>query len=193
MKSFKTRADFRTWLAQHHGSEKELMIRLFKTHARQRGMGYREALDEALCWGWIDGVRKAHDADSFLQRFTPRKAKSVWSAVNVKRFRELAAEGSVAAPGLAAFRAWDGKPAPYSFEATPKELAPELLKPFQAKKRAWAFWAEQPAGYRRVMTHWVMSAKRAETRKSRLAALIAASSRGERVNALKPPKGRRTP
>ena len=114
MKAFRTQADFRKWLQRHHASEKELMMRLFKVHARHRGIGYREALDEALCWGWIDGVRRAHDEDSFVQRFTPRKARSNWSTVNVKRYRELAASGQVAPPGQAAFDAWDGKPAPYS-------------------------------------------------------------------------------
>ena len=187
MKSFKTQADFRSWLQRHHDSRKELMLRLFKLHARRRGIGYREALDEALCWGWIDGVRRAHDADSFLQRFTPRKAKSAWSAVNVKRLRELAAEGKVAAPGFTAFHAWDGKPAPYSFEAGARTtFAPELLKRFRSNRGAWAFWEKQPPGYRRVMTHWVMSAKRDDTRERRLTALIGASARGNRVDPLKP-------
>ena len=186
MKSFRTQADFRAWLERHHDSEKELMMRLFKVRARDRGIGYREALDEALCWGWIDGVRKAHDADSFLQRFTPRKAKSAWSAVNVRRFRELEAEGKIAAPGLAAFRAWNGKPAPSSIEMAVTAFAPDLLERFQAKKRAWAFWEALPPGYKRIMTHWVMSAKREETRSGRFAVLLEHAKRGERIPLLKP-------
>lgn len=162
-------------------------MRLFKVHARHRGIGYREALDEALCFGWIDGVRRALDEDSFTQRFTPRKTKSNWSAVNVKRYRELASEGRVREAGAAAFARWDGKQAPYSFESTPRALSPEFARRFREKKRAWAFWERQPAGYRRVMTHWVMSAKREETREKRFVALLRESAAGRRVGFLDPP------
>ena len=106
-KSFRTREDFRAWLERHHASESELMLRLFKVHASRRGMGYREALDEALCYGWIDGVRRSLDEDSFTQRFTPRKAKSNWSSVNLKRVKELIAEGRMHPAGLQAFEARD--------------------------------------------------------------------------------------
>ena len=187
MKSFKTQDDFRAWLERHHGAETELMMRLFKVHARHRGIGYREALDEALCFGWIDGVRRSLDDDSFTQRFTPRKAKSNWSAVNVKRYRELESAGRIHASGAAAFARWDGKKAPYSFESAPRALAPDFTRRFRAKKRAWAFWDQQPAGYRRVMTHWVMSAKREETREKRFAALLRESAAGRRVDFLNPP------
>lgn len=191
MKSFKTQGDFRAWLERHHDSEMELMMRLFKVHARHRGIGYREALDEALCFGWIDGVRRALDEDSFTQRFTPRKTKSNWSAVNVKRYRELESAGQVHAAGAAAFARWDGKKARYSFESAPRALSPELARRFREKKRAWAFWEQQPAGYRRVMTHWVMSAKREETRAKRLVALMNESAAGRRVDFLNPPTRRR--
>ncbi|HET9454806.1 MAG TPA: YdeI/OmpD-associated family protein [Gemmatimonadaceae bacterium] len=187
MKSFRTRGDFRAWLERHHDSKTELMMRLFKVHARHRGIGYREALDEALCFGWIDGVRRALDDDSFTQRFTPRKTKSNWSAVNVKRYRELESSGVVHAAGAAAFSRWDGKKAPYSFESAPRALAPELMQRFRAKTKAWAFWERQPSGYRRVMTHWVMSAKREDTRERRFAALLKESAAGRRVDFLTPP------
>ena len=180
MKAFRTQADFRKWLQRHHGSEKELMMRLFKVHARHRGIGYREALDEALCWGWIDGVRRAHDEDSFLQRFTPRKARSNWSTVNVKRYRELEAAGQVAPPGKAAFDAWDGKPAPYSFINAPMTLAPDFLRQLRAHKKAWAFWEALPPGYRRLTTYRVMSPKREETRAKRFADLLRNAKRGVR-------------
>ena len=121
-RAFATPADFRAWLERHHATETELMMRLYKTHARQAGIGYREALDEALCFGWIDGVRRALDADSFVQRFSPRKPKSVWSAVNIARVAELERAGRMAAPGLAAFRARQDGPAPYSFESKPLAL-----------------------------------------------------------------------
>jgi uncharacterized protein YdeI (YjbR/CyaY-like superfamily) len=187
MKSFRTQADFRRWLERHHDSARELMMRLFKVHARHRGIGYREALDEALCWGWIDGVRRAHDADSYLQRFTPRKKRSNWSAVNVKRFRELDGEGKVAPPGRAAFDAWDGKAAPYSFETSPTALTAEFVRQLRGHKRAWAFWGALPPGYKRVITHWVMSAKREETRARRFSILLDHARRGERVPLLTPP------
>ena len=192
MKSFRTQVDFRAWLERHHDSETELMMRLFKVHARHRGIGYREALDEALCFGWIDGVVRSLDEDSFTQRFTPRKQKSNWSAVNVKRYGELLAAGRVHPAGVAAFARWDGKKAPYSFESAPRALSPELARRFRQKKRAWAFWEQQPPGYRRVMTHWVMSAKREETREKRLVALMKESAAGRRVDFLNPPTRKRT-
>lgn len=185
-KSFRTPSDFRGWLERHHASERELVIRLFKVHARHRGIGYREALDEALCFGWIDGVRRALDADSFTQRFTPRLPKSSWSSVNIRRFRELQAEGRVHPAGLAAFQAFDGRRAPYSFEQPPTVLEPAFVKRFRARKRAWAFFEAQPPGYRRIITFWVMSAKRPETRAARFDILLQRSSAGERVSLLKP-------
>lgn len=156
-------------------------MRLFKVHARHRGIGYREALDEALCWGWIDGVKRAHDEDSFLQRFTPRRARSNWSAVNVKRYRELEAAGQVAPPGRAAFQAWDGKPAPYSFIAEPGRLDPAFEKRLRAHERASAFWDSLPPGYKRLAIYRVMSAKREETREKRFAELLRHARRGRRV------------
>ena len=181
MKSFKTPADFRKWLERNHDREKELMIRLFKVHARRRGIGYREALDESLCFGWIDGVRRSLDEDSFTQRFTPRKAKSNWSSVNVKRFHELEKEGRIRPPGLKAFQAWDGTKAPYSFESKPIELDAAFLKQFRAKKRAWAFWEKQPPGYRRIASFFVMSAKRDETRRSRFGTVLKCSAEQRRI------------
>jgi uncharacterized protein YdeI (YjbR/CyaY-like superfamily) len=187
MKAFKTQADFRRWLGKHHDSETELMMRLFKVHARNRGIGYREALDEALCWGWIDGVKRSHDEDSFLQRFTPRKKKSNWSAVNVKRYHELDAAKLVAPPGRAAFERWDGKLAPYSFLTAQMTLAPVFEKQLRAHKRAWSFWEALPPGYKRLMVYRVMSAKREETRVARFANLIEHAKRGERLPLIKPP------
>ena len=149
-------------------------MRLFKVHASARGIGYREALDEALCYGWIDGVRRGLDADSFTQRFTPRKAKSNWSTVNIKRVQELVAEGRMHAAGLKAFEARDKTAiAPYSFEHPYQQLAPALEKRLKANRKAWTYWDEKlPKGQRRITTHWVMSAKREETREKRFAILL---------------------
>ena len=164
-------------------------MRLYKVHAREKGIGYREALDEALCFGWIDGVRKSLDADSFLQRFTPRKARSNWSAVNIKRATELAAEGRMHAAGLAAFEARDkDATAPYSFEQRPRTLAPVFDKQLRANRKAWAFWQSCPPYYKRLMAFWVMSAKREETRQRRFDTLRRYCAKGERVPILTPPK-----
>jgi uncharacterized protein YdeI (YjbR/CyaY-like superfamily) len=181
-RSFASRDAFRAWLDENHATAKELILRCFKVHARERGIGYKEALDEALCFGWIDGVRKGLDEDSFTQRFTPRKAKSNWSHVNIKRVQELIAEGRMHSAGLAAFEARAGVASgAYSFENRSIQFAPELAAVFQANPKAWKFFASQPPGYRRTCTFYVMSAKRPETRERRLARLIELSAQGERL------------
>jgi uncharacterized protein YdeI (YjbR/CyaY-like superfamily) len=196
-RAFATPADFRAWLERHHSTETELLIRLYKTHARAKGIGYREALDEALGFGWIDGVRRALDADSFVQRFSPRKKKSVWSAVNIRRATELEREGRMAAPGLAAFRARQDGPAPYSFESKPLALAPAFLKALRANAGAWKHYEGRPPGYKRVAVFWVMSAKQEATRARRFQVLLDACARGVAIPLLDrgpaAPKKRRSP
>jgi uncharacterized protein YdeI (YjbR/CyaY-like superfamily) len=187
-KAFRTNEEFRAWLEKNCGSVKELNLRLFKTHAKHRGMGYREALDEALCFGWIDGVRRSLDDDSFTQRFTPRKPKSNWSRVNIKRAQELEAEGRMRPAGLTAFRARDAiAVAPYSFENRSITLDAAAEKKFRANKRAWAFFQTRAPGYRRIAIFWVMSAKREETRARRLATLIGRCEKGEPIGQLTSP------
>ena len=173
-KSFKTQKDFRAWLQKHHDTEKELVLRLFKKHALHRGIGYREALDESLCWGWIDGVLRRLDEDSFQQRYTPRKPKSNWSAVNIRRMKQLIAEDRVAKPGLEAFERRDKtKPMPYSYENRARiKLAPAFLKRFKAEPKAWAFFEALPPGYKRLMVFRVMDAKKDETRERRFQSLL---------------------
>ncbi|HKA90431.1 MAG TPA: YdeI/OmpD-associated family protein [Haliangiales bacterium] len=185
-RAFASAAEFRAWLARHAG-EPELVVRLYKTHARARGMTYKEALDEALCFGWIDGVRRSIDADTFSVRFTPRKPKSYWSAVNIRRARELEAEGRMAPAGLAAFRDRAVARERYSFESRVRELGPAETKALRARARAWAYYQAQPPWYRRTSAFWVMSAKKAETRARRLAQLIAASEKGEPIGPLRRP------
>jgi uncharacterized protein YdeI (YjbR/CyaY-like superfamily) len=186
-KSFRTLKDFEAWLAKNHATKSELMMRLFKVHAAHRGIGYREALDASLCWGWIDGVRRALDADSFTQRFTPRKAKSFWSTVNVKRYKELLSEGRVAASGVAAFQRWDGNKPPYSAENRGTVLSPEFVKAFRANKKAWDFWENTLApSYKRITTHYIMSAKKPETRLTRLNYAIARCAKGLKIGLLEP-------
>ncbi|HKQ15410.1 MAG TPA: YdeI/OmpD-associated family protein [Steroidobacteraceae bacterium] len=172
-KSFAARAKLRAWLARNHASAAELNLRLFKVHASKRGVTYREALDEALCFGWIDGVRRSYDADSFTQRFTPRRQGSKWSQVNLRRMRELQAAGLVAAPGLAAWRAAPRKPTGYSSESKPVPLRRSYVAQLTANSQAHSYYQRQAPWYRRVTTHWVMSAKQEETRQRRLERLIA--------------------
>ena len=183
-KAFKTQADFRKWLEKNHATKSELIIRLFKKHARARGIGYREALDEALCWGWIDGVVRRLDEDSFQQRYTPRTAKSNWSAVNIRRMNQLIEEGRVAQPGLAAFeRRSTTKLAPYSYENRHKiKLPAEFVKRFKTEPKAWAFFESLPPGYKRLMIFRVVDAKKQETRERRFEQLLAMCRKGERMD-----------
>ena len=175
-KVFTSRARFRAWLERNHARVPELNLRLFKVHASERGVTYREALDEALCFGWIDGVRRSHDADSFTQRFTPRRRGSKWSQVNHRRMRELQAAGMLAAPGLAAWKAAPKKPSGYSFESKPVALARRYLSQLKANTAAHDYFQQQAPWYRRTSSFWVMSAKQEETRQRRLEQLIACSA-----------------
>ena len=183
--TFASRHKFREWLEKNHRTTPELLVRCYKVHAADEGLTYREALDEALCFGWIDGVRRSMDEGSFSTRFTPRKPKSYWSAVNIRRATELANEGRMHAAGRAAFEAREvKKPERYSFENKPKELNPPFKKKFRANKRAWTFFQAQAPWYQRTSTFWVMEAKREETRGRRLAELIAKSANGEPIKLL---------
>ncbi|HEU4996545.1 MAG TPA: YdeI/OmpD-associated family protein [Gemmatimonadaceae bacterium] len=178
-KSFKTQGDFRAWLETHHADATELLVRIFKVHAKHRGVTNKEAVDEALCFGWIDGVRRALDEDSFTVRFSPRKAKSYWSRINRKRAAELEAEGRMHPAGLAAFHGRD-KPTQerYSFETAPRELDAASQKLFRANRKAWDYFEAQAPWYRRTSAFYVMSAKREETRARRLQILIDCCAKG---------------
>jgi uncharacterized protein YdeI (YjbR/CyaY-like superfamily) len=183
--TFTSREEFRNWLKAHHGSAKELLVRCYKTHVREKGLTYQEALEEALCFGWIDGVRRAVDEESFSNRFTPRKPKSKWSQVNIRKVEELEAAGRMEEPGRAAFAAREASHGTrYSLEEKPTKLDRRSEKAFRANKKAWRFFESQPPWYRRTSTFWVMEAKRPETRERRLAELIACSARGEPIKLL---------
>ena len=184
-REFRTPASFRSWLKKNHACSSELIVRLYRAHAAGKGITYAQALDEALCFGWIDGVRRSFDTDSFTTRFSPRRPRSIWSNVNVQHVQRLIKEGRMAKPGLAAFDARDKKRTGiYSFEQRPSELSPALGKKFRAQKKAWAHFQSRPPWYKRVSIFWVMSAKREETRDKRLGVLIACSGRGEPIPAL---------
>ncbi len=146
-------------------------------------MTYAEAVDEALCFGWIDGIIKRVDDESYTHRFTPRKPRSIWSLVNINHVARLTAAGKMAAPGIAAYEArLTERSGIYLYERdTEVTFDATQLKRFKANKKAWVFWETLPPGFRRSCTHWVISAKREETREKRLATLIADSAKGVRL------------
>jgi uncharacterized protein YdeI (YjbR/CyaY-like superfamily) len=176
---FRSGADFRRWLMKNHATAKELLVGFYNQRSAKKGITYKEAVDEALCFGWIDGVRKSVDDGRYTGRFTPRRARSVWSLVNIKRVGELEALGRMTAAGREAFARRDEKRSGiYSFEREHAELGADLEKRFRAHARAWAFFRSRPPGYQRLCTWWVVSAKKDETRLRRLATLIEVSAKG---------------
>lgn len=179
---FETPAAFRRWLERHHTVEKELWVGFYKVKSGRGGMAYREALHEALCYGWIDGVVRRVDEECYAQRFTPRRKGSTWSLANIRRVEELKALGRMRPSGLAAFerRVEEGRRR-YSFEQPAVALSPGLEGTFRANNGAWSFFNAQPQSYRRTVTWWVMSGKKEETRQRRLSRLIAASEAGRRL------------
>lgn len=182
---FATPADFRRWLTKHHASADELWVGYWKKATAVPSVTWPETVDEALCHGWIDGIRKSVDAERYKIRFTPRRPGSHWSAVNLKRVAALIAEGRMRPSGLAAYEARDPeKSGRYSFERKRASLTPAQRERFREQPDAWAFFRAQPPGYRKLATWWVISAKREETRARRLEKLIADSAEGRRLGAL---------
>jgi uncharacterized protein YdeI (YjbR/CyaY-like superfamily) len=179
---FKTQEDFRKWLEKNHETADELLVGFWKRGSGKRAMTWSESVDQALCFGWIDGVRRRVNDEAYTIRFTPRRANSIWSKINIDKIAELKTKDLMRSAGLAAFeKRKDAKSAIYSYENQPKEFAPEYEKRFQKNKKAWKFFEEQPPGYRRLMIFRVMSAKQEATRGKRLEELIAASAEGKRL------------
>ena len=180
---FETTAEFRAWLAKHHDKATEVGVVLHRKDSGKPGMTWSDAVDVALCYGWIDSVSRRHDETSRVQRFSPRKPKSNWSAVNIAKVADLTARGLMAPAGLAAFaRRTEARSGVYSYEN--RDLAafdPDREKTFRAAKGAWEFFTKQPPSYRQLSIYRVMSAKREETRDKRLALLIEASAAGRRL------------
>ena len=183
---FPTPADFRRWLAEHHDSERELWVGFYKKGTGRPSITWPESVDEALCFGWIDGLRKSVDVEAYMIRFTPRRTGSNWSKVNLERAAALIAEGRMAPAGMAAYEAYDlERSGRYSFEQDEAHLSPEQERQFKKRRGAWAFWSAQPRGYRKQAVWWVSSAKREETRARRLATLIDDSANGLRIKELR--------
>jgi uncharacterized protein YdeI (YjbR/CyaY-like superfamily) len=182
---FATPADFRRWLEKNHAKAAELWVGFHKKGSGRPSLTWPESVDEALCFGWIDGVRYRVDEASYKIRFSPRQAKSIWSNVNVKRVAELKKLGRMRPAGLEAFEKADPKRSGiYAYERETARLDPALEKRLKADAKAWAFFRAQPPGYRRLIAYWVVSAKQEETRLRRLARLIADSAAGRRVGLL---------
>ncbi len=181
---FKTAADFRTWLEQNHATARELHVGAYRKSSGLVGMTYQESVDQALCFGWIDGVVRKIDEHHYSHRFTPRKTGSIWSNVNVAHVARLTAAGQMHPAGLAAFAARDpGKTGVYAFERKAEpELPAAFAKKFRSARAAWKFFQAQPPGYRRLALHHIVSAKQPATRERRLAQLIAASAAGRRLD-----------
>ena len=177
---FATPAEFRAWLAKNHEKADELWVGFYKKDSGRPSITWPESVDEALCVGWIDGIRKTIDAESYKIRFTPRKATSTWSAVNIARVAELTREKRMKPAGLAAFERTVGSEVRHlRLRATAERGAHAAEeKQFRANAKAWKFFQAQPAGYRKTATWWVISAKREETRAKRLATLIEDSAAG---------------
>jgi uncharacterized protein YdeI (YjbR/CyaY-like superfamily) len=190
---FESAAELRGWFRQHHASATELEIGFRKKGSSRPSVTYAEAVDEALCYGWIDGVRHRIDADTYSNRFTPRKPTSNWSAKNVKRFGELKRQRKVRAAGQKAFDArTKARTGTYSYEQRHQmKLDPALGRNFRAKKKAWSWFQEQAPSYRTTAVYWVMSAKKPETRERRLTQLIEDSAKGQRIGPLAPRTGPR--
>lgn len=187
---FGSPAEFRAWLEQHHGTSEELFVGFHKKGTGKPSMTWEESVDEALCFGWIDGVRRGIDDERYMNRFTPRRPRSIWSARNVARVQALIEEGRMTPAGLAAFEARD-EGSVYSYEqqrAAKLDSAQE--RRFRRRAKAWAFFRSKPPSYRRAAIHWVTSAKREETRERRLSRLIEDSAAGRTVPPLTP-RGRR--
>jgi uncharacterized protein YdeI (YjbR/CyaY-like superfamily) len=187
---FPTPGHFRRWLEQHHATESELWVGFHKKGSGRPSITWPESVDEALCFGWIDGIRKALDEESYVIRFTPRRPTSNWSKVNIRRVGELERDGRMRPAGQAAFAARDpAKSGIYLFEQNePATMSKDLEKRFRANKKAWSFFEDQPPGYRKLATRFVMGAKREETRERRLERLIADSAAGRRIGILQRPE-----
>jgi uncharacterized protein YdeI (YjbR/CyaY-like superfamily) len=179
---FKSRTDFRQWLERHHGTSRELWVGYFKKASGRESVTWPESVDEALCYGWIDGIRKRVDEISYTIRFTPRKAGSIWSAVNIKRVMGLSDKGLMKPAGLEAFRARkENRSGIYSYE----QRSGRFDEPYEGRLRqdqaAWDFFESQPLSYQNAAIWWVVSAKREETRLRRLDQLVEDSAHGRRI------------
>lgn len=183
---FATPDAFRAWLDAHHATADHLWVGYYKKATGKASVTWADTVDEALCYGWIDGIRKSRDAESYVIRFTPRKPTSVWSQRNIALVERLIAEGRMEPPGLAAYAFKDVHPeSGYAVSTMDATLPDAMVARFEEAADAWEFYQAQPPGYRRQAARWVTSAKRQETRDRRLATLIDDSGNGLRIKQLR--------
>jgi uncharacterized protein YdeI (YjbR/CyaY-like superfamily) len=181
-KFFKSPAAFSKWLSANHAKSKELWVGFYKKSSGKPSIDWPQSVDEALCFGWIDGIRKSIDEESFKIRFTPRRPGSIWSAVNIRNVERLIKENRMQAVGLKAYELRkEYRSGIYAYEQRSPELVEPYAKEFKRHKAAWKFFQAQPPGYRKLMNWYVVSAKQEETRLKRLKILIEASAQGKRV------------
>lgn len=174
--------DLRRWFAKHHESAKEVWVGFYKKDSGRESVTWPESVAEALCVGWIDGIRKTIDGESYTIRFTPRKSGSIWSAVNMKMAEELIAAGKMKASGLAAYELRrENRSGIYAYEQRSAELPEELAKDLRANEAAWADYQKRPPSYRKTVNWWVVSAKTEATRQKRLQQLIVACAEGRKL------------
>ncbi len=179
---FASQAEFRKWLGKNHKKETELIVGFYKVGSGKPSMTWSQSVDQALCFGWIDGVRKSIDKESYCIRFTPRRSTSIWSAINIKKVEELSKAGLMKPEGQKAFALrTENKSRIYSHEKEPVDLAPSYIRQFKRNKVAWDFFIGQAPSYRKVMIHWIMTAKQEKTRLSRLEKTIKISERQKRM------------
>jgi len=179
---FRTATDFRTWLDKNHATATELWVGFYRKDSGKLSITWPESVDQALCFGWIDGIRKRVDGISYQIRFTPRRRGSIWSAINIKRAEELVREKQMRPNGLKAFEARiENKSGIYSYEQRSTELSEPYAKVLRENKAASNFFKTQPPSYRKMIGWWIVSAKKEETRLARLAKLISESAKGKRL------------
>ena len=179
---FATARAVRVWLEKNHGTASELLVGFYKRGSGRPSLTWPESVDEALCFGWIDGVRRSLGAESYTIRFSPRRQGSIWSEVNRKRVEVLKDEGRMTAAGLAAYeKRRENRSGIYAYEQRTAELPEVYARPFRRNRAAWAFFEAQPPGYRKTMMWWIVSAKQEATREKRLAKLIEECAAGRRM------------
>ena len=179
---FSSQADFRKWLEKNHTKETELIVGFYKVGSGKPSMTWPQSVDEALCFGWIDGVRKSIDTESYCIRFTPRRATSIWSDVNLKKVDALIKNGQMQPAGLTIYKKRkEEKSKVYSFENNQKILAAVYEKQFKANKKAWVFFSSQAESYKKTVIHWIMSSKQETTQLTRLEKTISESEKQKRL------------
>lgn len=184
---FASPAEFGDWLQANHAKASEVLVGYYKVSTGKPSLTWEQSVDEALCYGWIDGVRRSLGAESYTIRFTPRKAGSIWSNKNLASVERLISTGRMQPAGLAAYQARRAdRSGIYSFELDQTGLSAEMEANFKSQAAAWDFFNKQPPGYQKTMRHWVTSAKKEETQRKRLERLIEMSAAGQRVDLMKP-------